>query len=58
MEFEKKSQNHGKIMEFQNISLEESWEILFCITHGKMMQESWEIMEKSWNLIPGKCWEP
>ncbi len=28
------------------------------VDHGKMMQESWKIMEKSWNLIPEKRWEP
>ncbi len=28
------------------------------LNHGKMMQESWKIMEKSWNLIPEKRWEP
>ena len=31
---------------------------LFCIDHGKMSKESWKIMEKSWNLIPGNRWEP
>ncbi len=31
---------------------------LVIVDHGKMMRESWKIMEKSWNLIPGKRWEP
>ncbi len=31
---------------------------LFCVDHGKMTKESWKIMEKSWNLIPGNRWEP
>ena len=31
---------------------------LFCSYHGNMVKESWEIMEKSWNLIPQNCWEP
>ena len=31
---------------------------VFCVDHGKMIQESWKIMEKSWNLIPEKRWEP
>ncbi len=47
----KKGQNHGKIMEFQNIHL-------LDIDHGKMVRDSWKIMEKSLNLIPGKHWEP
>ncbi len=32
--------------------------IFLDIDHGKMMRESWKIMEKSWNLILGKRWEP
>ncbi len=35
----------GKIMEFEKKG-------------QKMMRESWKIMEKSWNLILGKHWEP
>ncbi len=31
---------------------------LFCVDHGKMANESWKIIEKSWNLIPGNRWEP
>ncbi len=31
---------------------------LVIVDHGKMMHESWKIMEKSWNLILGKRWEP
>ncbi len=40
----------GKIMEFEKKDK--------IMDHGKMMLESWKIMEKSWNLIPGKRWEP
>ncbi len=29
MEFEKKGQNHGKIMEFKNASMEKSWKFFF-----------------------------
>ncbi len=28
------------------------------VDHGKTMKGSWKIMEKSWNLILGNCWEP
>ncbi len=34
------------------------WSLFWHVDHGKMMRESWKIMEKSWNLTPGKRWEP
>ncbi len=31
MEFEKKGQNHGEIMEFQNIYMEKSWKKVLAL---------------------------
>ncbi len=42
MEFEKKSQNHGKIMELQNTSMEKSWKI--CLSCARIIQKKIPIM--------------